>query len=158
MRNPNINQAFLTTLSPYFKNNDIKELVLHALGCSFEEIANSEEWPISGFYLQVTDQVFSLYLTTPGRFILAELSTQGDILTVMLPIERITRVVSQLSNGTYTLTIEIDADGSVVRNFKEESGEIYTRSFPSAYIINASGSTIPALGNFATGLRSLLAL
>lgn len=97
---------------------------MFALGVSPGKALDEKEHPVLGFFLRATDDVFSMYALTPGRFLLFEMAANGNTLTVATPISRVRRVVEESIAGegddsTLVVTVELDAD----RRVTSTSGE-----------------------------------
>jgi len=153
-----LNSALVTTLLPFTKNQKIADMLGQAIGSGWDGIGDVDSWPILAFYVQAQNEVFSVYLATPGRFILAELTLAGRTRIVTLPIERLSRLVTDQNENTLLVIIEIDADGIIYRDIPDGNNQTTKRSFPPAFEINASGEQVQPLLNFSVALRSCLGL
>ena len=153
-----VNSALLTTLLPFTKNLQIAEMVGQAVGSGWDNIGDSDSWPILAFYVQAQNEVFSVYLVTPGRFILAELTLTGRVRIVTLPIERLARLVTDQSNNSLSVIVEIDADGVIYRDVLDGNNQTTKRSFPPAFEITAVDEQVLPLLNFAIALRGSFGL
>lgn len=124
-RNTPVNHDLAEALQPYAHAEAVKEGVLFSLGVRPGDSLTEKEYPVNGFFLRATDDVFSFYALTPGRFILFEMSTSGDTLTVVIPASRIRRVVEEsiakkgAVEAKLVVTVEVDADRRVTRTESE---------------------------------------
>jgi hypothetical protein len=93
----------------------------------------------------MTDAVFSTYAITDTGFVLAEMATNGDTLSVWVPLDRIRRVVETRLSGNVALTIEIDADVARLVLETEETGG--ARGDAEGYFARTQGrgTVIPAM-------------
>lgn len=153
-----LNTALLTTLLPFTKNQKIADMLGQAIGSGWDNLGDADSWPILAFYVQAQDDVFSVYLATPGRFILAELTLAGRTRIVTLPIERLARLVTDQNDTSLSVLIELDADGIIYRDIPDGNNQSTKRSFPPAFEISASGEQISPLLNFSVALRSCFGL
>jgi hypothetical protein len=114
--------------------------------CGADPGANiHEQRVVYAYVLRMTDIVFSTYVITDTGFVLAEMATNGDTLSVWVPLDRIRRVVETRIGENVTLTVEIDADVARVVLESEETGG--ARGDDEGYIARsqARGNIIPAM-------------
>jgi hypothetical protein len=82
-----------------------------ALGVYPGQSLDPKVCPIRGFHLQATEQLSALYVLTPGRLIIFEMAnTTRETLSIVVPADRIRRVVELIQGDQLTVTLELDAD------------------------------------------------
>lgn len=163
-RNTSVNRELAASLAPFANVPAIMSGVTAAVGADDPTWFDaSDTFPIVGFFLRPNPQVFSVYLVTPGRFILFELTPSGDSLTVTVPLSRVRRVVETVLTGRRQLVVEVAADRSVLQleagsTGLDGTGQAVTATQgvirPSGYEINANDeSEDAAIARFARALR-----
>lgn len=156
-RNEVVNAQLLSALAPFISNKAISDLVTVTLGTDMESLQDGASWPIASFYLKAETEVFALYAVSPGKFMLGEINTNGRMLNVTIPLDRIRRIVTDLTVGQMILLIEVDADQSTYRETNDNGIKSY-RHLPAGYEIVVGEADVPALLNFANGLRNVIGL
>lgn len=178
------NDALAQALAPYAAGvpalgEGVRSALALPEGWGICEEATVAEYPVAGFVLRPGEEVFAVYLCTPGRFLLFELAAGGDSLSVALPLARIRRVVESRLGEVVSLTVEIEADRLSLSSSAERlegpatdaagaavEGQRYARSesrgsvLPTVYeMASPAGSPeAAALAGFARSLRNLIGL
>lgn len=99
-----------------------------AMGVEFSHALDESKVSVEGFFLRPTEAILSIYLLTTGKFVLFEVTKEGDMLTIAMPISRIRRVTESFVGGRRQLVVEIAADRSTV-------------------VLEADGNSVDELGN-----------
>ena len=144
-----INKQFVAGLTPFLGNLNLKNLIEHSIALEWDQIVDSKEVKLEGFYLASSDQILSLYIISNSKFSMMEISRNGDEILVTIPLARIQRTVLTRKDNVYTFAIELDADSSY---YDKDSGAIIS----SVYLLNAPVDDSITLLNFARSLNSTI--
>lgn len=153
-----VNRELISNLGSFAGVPTIIEGIASSIGCRPDQLSDSASYPVIGYVFQ-PETVFSAYLATPFKLSIFELDRVGSSLLVSLPWSRVSRIVQTVSNGTLSVSIEIDADRTDLLGTltKDSSGaELITGSIRrSGYTISAqSDDTVSiSLNRFASLLR-----
>lgn len=147
------------------------KLVLGALGITANQVTG--ERVVRAYYLSPGNEVFRFFALTRGGFHVAEMNTSGVQLVVVVPLERIRRVLERDEGETVTVTVEIDADvqrsfgrwegrsGNVDQNDFDRGnvGQFELTSSSATYTVQsgASDTDHDKLRRLALGLRNAIA-
>lgn len=153
-----VNSSFLQALAPFSSNSSIKLLVENTISTSIDSLSSIENWPILAFYIKATEDLFSLYVVTPGKFLLGEMNLEGRMLNIALPIERVKRLTLEIDLKSVLFFIELDADAKVYRKIFENEVELGLRELPSGYEITAPNEDSASLINFSNAFKSIIGL
>lgn len=152
----NRNMEMLSQLSPFLNNQRVRDLIENTLSLPLSSLEDENLAPISGYYINFNDEIFSFYVIVMGRFCFGQLTSGGRMLNVSLPLSRIRRVLTELVDDNLTLIIEIDADQStqkIIYNNEKLDEVLY---YPSAYTITSIGDGNNLLFRFASDIKNLL--
>ena len=122
------NALLFKELSAVTSSDVIAKGLASALGVDYSFSLDESKVSVEGFFLRPTEAILSIYLLTTGKFVLFEVTKEGDMLTIALPISRIRRVTESFVAGRRQLVVEIAADRSTV-------------------VLEADGNSMDELGN-----------
>ena len=110
-----MNAALVSELNAWRNNPELLSGIAYAAGArSQEELADPLYRPVTGYWIDPGQQVFAVWVLTPGSFVMHERSLDSQTFTLAVPIARVRRVVEQFDGQRISVTIEIDADRVVV--------------------------------------------
>jgi|LauGreDrversion4_1035100.scaffolds.fasta_scaffold08936_5 hypothetical protein len=122
------NALLFKELSVVTSSDVIAKGLASALGVEYGFSLDESKVSVEGFFLRPTETILSIYILTTGKFVLYEVTKEGDMLTIALPISRIRRVTESFVGGRRQLVVEIAADRSTV-------------------VLEADGNSMDELGN-----------
>lgn len=169
------NERLAEALSPYVEGDGIFTRivpeVLAALGAPPDADLRDPEYPVVGLFLDTGGPVFSLYLVTPGRFIIYQLNAEGTGLTIVVPLERLRQIEHRRRWATETrdendqvttnlvdqLIVEVDAQRTYSRASypDDETAEVTSVTTFTTYVLIAGPQT-SSLEDFARALSNVL--
>ena len=103
------NVALEVALAPFAHVPVLGDGVRHVLGAQPGPLDAPDAPPVTGFYLEPTEEIFSVWLVTPHHLSRFELATNGATFSVTVPASRIRRVVEQATDEALSVVVEIDA-------------------------------------------------
>jgi len=138
-----------------------------------DDLADTVTYPVLGFFIVTSEELFTAHFVTPGRFIRMEF-VSGRSLIVTMTLDRISRVVEEWVDGSLIVTVELDAQGlsgtaetssrsSADEQARVSEGRGVLRLARPTYTLTAGpddmgGAAIPQLTSFSIALRSAIGL
>jgi hypothetical protein len=161
-----VNDALSQSLATYeeieiFEGRLVPEICA-ALGMPRTGNLRDKAYPIVGFFIDAHDEaILSIYMVTPGRFILYEINQLGTSFTAVLPIERVRHMERMVTLENDSLVVEFDAQRSFTNTVFRESDEggstaSATTTYAKYELIASTKTT--SLDTFAAALSNTLGL
>lgn len=161
-----VNANLFKDLAQITNSDLIAKSLANALGVDYKDAVDPTKVLVVGYFLRFTDSILSIYILTEGKFLLFEVTKEGDMLTIALPINRIRRVTESFVAGKRQVVVEIAADRATL---SLEAGGSALDQFGNTVsltsgVIRASGYELLALNEdennrlayFATALRKII--
>ena len=118
-----------TALAPYRSVPGVDEAITRLLGSPIDAV--SSDHLIAG-HVNATDTFLAVYLCTSSHFGLLEATSEGQMFSLFVPNHQIRRIALLEDPATTRLTIEINADRSVITG-SVNAGEMTGAVLPGGY-------------------------
>lgn len=164
-RTPAVNAQLHTEAMSLSSDGGFLSALEHALGMPPGAMVSAAgQWPVLAFHIE-RGQGVVVWALTPGRLVRYEV-LEGTSLAIAIPLGRVTRVLEQISAESVSVTVELDADGSVIEAFsrwvaagEERSAESVAKVVRTSYVITTTDpAQRGALCEFARVFNGMLGL
>jgi hypothetical protein len=158
-----VNDALAQALATYedieiFQGRLVPE-ICSALGMPRGSSVSNKDYPVTGFFIDATKEaILSIYVITPGRFILYEINEVGTSFTMVLPIERVRHMERLKSPTGDTLVVEFDAHRTFTETTYDENATLVKAVTTFAKYELVASTKTTSLEAFAVSLSNTLGL
>lgn len=147
------NPELLADLRQYSIAGDILNEIAGLVGATPADLSAGRV-NVVAYWLEPSPELLTIWMITIGTFSVYQRTREGESLSVTVPIERISRVVTTGDGGANaTVAVELDADQSSVL-FDAAAGNGVVRR--AGYSLAAGAERRDALLEFARRVRLLL--